>query len=341
MPRIRSLCVALLLGLLSVPVASAQTSPDEAWPPALASTRAADAPLGLACRDCSASRHHASASCNGSKKKKKLVYVGVLGTVFEKETPKTDWCHLYGSFQLSTADYFRGRYDGVPEDEEIAFFPTLGVVLELWEGQGALSDLNLTVGNQNGWAEDPGPVQRTDFWYESNFYLGLSGKWRKDWLFGVTYTRYDSVDGIFGTTDEVATAVSYSPSQGFWSRLKPQFKAAFPTDPTGGVFLQSRITPSMKIERPCQAPITLRTPLIVGVGLDDYYGPDTSGATYGRVGLEASIPLSSLPKRYGNWTFDAGVATIIRDQDIVRQGYPVDDAENTVVVGSTGLSFVY
>ena len=139
--------------------------------------------------------------------------VGSLGDVSVAESPNTGMVHVSGGLRIDTADYFRGAFDDVPERlDEIVFGPDLSVTFELWrEPTGFLRDLSLTLGTQNGLAEQ---VQRTDslndWWYESNNFVGLAARLPADWVVCLTYTIYTSPNDVSPTFQEVALATKYT-----------------------------------------------------------------------------------------------------------------------------------
>lgn len=137
----------------------------------------------------------------------KFGQVGSLGDVTVAESPNTARIHVSGGLRIDTADYFRGAFDDVPERlDKVVFGPDLSVTFELWRQQrGFLRDVSLTLGTQNGLADQ---VQQTDslneWWYESNNFVGLTARLPADWLVGLTYTVYTSPNDVSPTFQEAA-----------------------------------------------------------------------------------------------------------------------------------------
>ncbi|MEW6117461.1 MAG: hypothetical protein AB1553_11230 [Nitrospirota bacterium] len=274
---------------------------------------------------------------------KEVISVDSLGTILKDTTPSPGKVHVIGSLGISTADYTRGKFDDVREElNDIAVSGTLKVVFGLFErNQGWLRNLNLVVASQNALSDKAPFDNATDpkIWYESNNFAALTTRTSDDLLFGVTYTAFTSPNDVSGTSEEVAAAVLYT-GKNFIGGLSPQAKIVFPVDAGDGYFAGVSITPGFN---PIQGSgLTLKVPIEAGLGFDDFYGTDDDDVlAYGSAGLVASLPLKFIPKEYGNWSFSAGVHMIVRDKAIANAEKPLDDADNTVVYGTAGLSFIY
>lgn len=270
--------------------------------------------------------------------------IGALGDVTESKTPNRGMVHVNGKLSIDTADYFRGAFDDVPESlDQLVIGPDLGVTFELWRARaGVLRDLSLTVGTQNGFADQ---VQRTDsqneWWYESNNYAGFAARLGGDWLLGATYTIYASPNDVSPTFQEAALAVKWGGRIAGLS-LDPQVKVAIPLDRQNaafqtGVFTQLKLAPSVPLLGDA---LTLKFPLAVGVGLDGYYGPNDDMSAYGSAGVALSIPLRFISSQYGAWALSLGADAIVRDDDIRRLS-TFDRDDTVVILGSAALSFTY
>ena len=109
--------------------------------------------------------------------KDELIFGAVLGDLRHATTANPGRVHVAGNLGAASADYFRGKYDGVPSDlDEIAIGPDLGVAFELFEDQPwPVSDLSLTVGTQNNLADQAQPTDSSvEDWYESNNFVALT-----------------------------------------------------------------------------------------------------------------------------------------------------------------------
>jgi len=269
--------------------------------------------------------------------------VNSLGDVGGVQSPNTGMLHVTGGLRIDSADYFRGAFDDVPERlDEVVIGPDLSLTFELWRDRpGFFSGLSLTLGTQNGFAEQVQPTDSlNDWWYESNNFVGLAATLPGDWVLGVTYTVYASPNDVSPTFQEGAIALKYGGSV-FGVALNPQLKVAVPLDREDvafqtGVYTELSLTPTF---RPF-APVTLSFPLAVGAGFDGYYGPGDDASVYGSAGVTASIPLAFIPAGYGRWGLSAGAQVLVRDDDIRRLS-TFDGDDNVILLGKIALTFAY
>lgn len=273
-----------------------------------------------------------------------FTHVTPLGDVATSRSPNTGRIHVLGELGFDTADFFRGAFDDVPQGlDEIVTGPDLAVAFELWRRErGWLRDLTLTVGTQNGIADQVQPADSLNRdWYESNNYAGLAATLPADWRVGLTYTAYTSPDDVSPTFQELALAVSH-PAKVLGVSLEPQLKVAVPLerDPVAfqsGVYAELRVVPAFAAIPDL---LTLRFPVVAGVGFDDYYGPGSGTSVFGSVGAFGAVPLKFVPASFGSWTFTAGVEVIAREDDIRRLS-PFNGDDTVVAVGSVAIGFRY
>jgi hypothetical protein len=284
-----------------------------------------------------------SAPVSAQQETKQLVYLTSEGDVFRAMTPNTARIHLHGDFTLETADYFRGQFRGVQEDiEDLAWKPTLAMTLELFKNWNVIRELNLTVGMETGFSdEDPfsgSELVENEIWYMANPYIGISTRLVGGLLAGVTYTIYDSPNNALGEFDEVALTLKYS-GPDMLGRLNLNGKIAFPVDDEpDGVFFSIGARPAFQFMVQ-QRPITISVPLILGIGIDDYYG-DENVETFLTAGVIGSVPLPVDSSQYGDWRVNAGIDFTFRD-DALQDLHPYDDADDVVTRGLIGISFMY
>lgn len=275
-----------------------------------------------------------------------------LGSIRAYRTPSLGRLHVHGEFAVSSADYFRGLYDGVKEikdfddAEEVHLAPMVSVTLELFDSPGWLSNLNLVGGSSNSLAQRPAGAGSNHYWYESNNYVGLLGAVRRDWLAGFTYTAYGSPNGEFDSFDELSLALQWAGDIKPGWKLNPHVKAAWPVG-TEEVYVEGGLAPQVNIGQVLHtAPVTLALPVVVGVGVNDYYQNNTDPTGYVDVGLKAGLSMKRLiPAVYGNWDISLGVHGLFREADLVnasRQRFPgFDNGDKTVVYGTFALGFTY
>lgn len=266
-------------------------------------------------------------------------------------TPSPGRLHVHGSFTLRSADYFRGRYDGVgiinrtDEVDQLQMAPSLGVTLEVLKDVGMLTHLNLVGGTVNSLAKRPPGSPKTNFWYESNNYVGLVAAGGPALLAGLTYTAYTSPNDEFPSSDELAVNFQWSGTlSGTW-RLNPHVKAAWPLG-SRGVYVEGGIAPEVNLGMLLHAPLTLSFPLLLGVGVDEYYGRNSDYTGYLQGGVVADLSL----KRYiaaslGNWNLVASAHALGREKALrnASRQYSggIEGADQVVVEGELALRFTY
>jgi hypothetical protein len=273
---------------------------------------------------------------------KQLVYLTTQGDIFRATTPSEARIHLHGDLTLSSADYFRGIFRGVQEDlDDWAIKPTLGMTLELFRNWNVIRELNLTAGMETGFSDtDPfarGDLDSFNWWYMANPYVGVSMRLVGGILAGVTYTYYDSPNNALAAFDEFALTAKYVAADTL-GRFNLQGKIAFPTDLDDGVYFEVSARPAFQL-MVRESPITLSIPLILGLGVDDYYGDENMEA-YLTAGLIGSIPLPVSPREFGDWRVNLGIDFTFRD-DALEDINVFDDGGSTITRGFVGLSFMY
>jgi hypothetical protein len=274
----------------------------------------------------------------------KVISVNVLGDVASFQTSSLRRVHVSGATGVSTADFFRGAFDDVEEDLDDLTFPiNLSATIELWPGrQGLLRDLSLSFGTANNLASDEErPLLAEDgIWYESDQFVGLGARLGENWLAGLTYSIYTVPVSDIDPLQEVAVSIRYTGSDPIGG-LSPQLKLAVPVEEKDGAFLQLTGGPSFTLREGSRFPVTLSTPLTLGIGFDDYYGRGTETTGYIGFGPSASIPLPFVPsEQYGSWTLSAGVDLLAR-ADGLRETQPAFADDTVVAIGSVLLSFSY
>ncbi len=272
-----------------------------------------------------------------------LTLVTSEGDVISTRTPNEDNLHVFGSFTVATADYFRGAFDGVEEDlDEWSYRPTLGLAVDLAQGTGALTNLSLTLGMANGFTNtdyDHAAKQR-ESWYKGDFFTGLAANLFDDFLAGLTYTAYTSPNDVLPTNHELAIAVGYQ-GRNIVGRLVPTVKWALPLDEEDGSFLAIGVEPAFTFFHDASYPVTVSLPLEIGTGFSNYYDQDEDEAGYFSFGLLGVVPLRFMPASIGSWRAFAGIEQILRDNDVADAGGGIDDDDNSITEASLGISFVF
>lgn len=274
---------------------------------------------------------------------KEVLTTDSLGTISSFERIKPEKIHLQGSIGAISADYSRGRYDGIKEDPRYwGGAVSVSIIAEILRDRpGMVSDLYLNVGIENTFAEtDLFPDSRSPkTWYESNPNAGLVMRAGKDWQFGITFGAFTSPNGQFGSSREIAFTGRYQGAALFMDKLNPQVKIAVPVSDGKGVYAELSVDPGFKPFSDSRFQINL--PVVFGMGIDDYYGADKSTPVYGSLGLVGSMPLKIVPSDYGAWSVKAGAFLLVRETALTKARKPLDDADNTVIYGSASLVFVF
>jgi hypothetical protein len=273
---------------------------------------------------------------------KQLVYLTSEGDIFRATTPSPARIHLHGDLTVASADFFRGQFRGVQEDlDDWAIKPTLAMTLELFRNWNVVRELNLTAGMETGFSDtDPFPRGELDsfnWWYMANPYVGVSMRLVGGILAGVTYTYYDSPNNALRAFDEFAFTAKYVGADTL-GRVNLQGKIAFPTDTDDGVYFEVSARPAFQLAVR-ESPITISFPLILGIGVDDYYGNENV-ETYLTAGVIGSVPLPVDPSQFGDWRVNLGIDFTFRD-DALRDINQYDDGGSTVTRAILGLSFMY
>ncbi|HZN39398.1 MAG TPA: hypothetical protein VFD82_11380 [Planctomycetota bacterium] len=222
-----------------------------------------------------------------------------------------------GAFGLDfTTQYFlRGIQQ---ENQGIIAQPWIELRYGLYEGTSDLKNLNLTFGQWNSLHDGPtGTGSGGSMWYESDFYIGVSGEVGDRLSCGVTYTSYYGPNGIRNDVEELAFSAGYDDKgviNTFASGLQPGVVLAFELDGqldggtpgNTGIYAQLGIKPSFQFGQ-----FTLDVPVTLGVSLKDYYEDagtnDDEFLGFFDVGAVISTAIPNLPARMGPWHAEAAL----------------------------------
>jgi hypothetical protein len=263
--------------------------------------------------------------------------------------PNTGSITLTGGYDFLNAYYFRG----IPQDEGTfgsVMWPYADLGIALVSGDGVLKSLGVNVGTWNslhtGAVGLDGPFEK--LWYESDFYATLGVGFGGGTTFGVTYTAYNSPNGMFSTVKEVAFkfAVDDSGYLKGWA-VKPYVLVAreFGRDEVDvvsgagqadagsalGTYMELGLAPGFSM-----LGIAVAVPLKVGLSLDNYYEGVDGDERFGFFSLAgiATVPLTKEPTRFGTWNVHGGV-------EYLRLGDRNQAFGENQVIGSIGIGFSY
>lgn len=267
------------------------------------------------------------------------LYVVDNGDIFEAQTERSGDIHFQGTADVATGDYFRGRFDGDPEDcHDLNYHQTLSGTVAL-NDMGPFDQVTLTAGVDNG-VTGFGSDDSSGCWHEANPYLGVASRLGEDWLTAVTATGYLNPNDYAPDTWEVAAAARYvgDNAVGWW---RPQAKVAVPVDNGDGFYLEGRVDPQIVLWEDSNLPLTFTFPVIVGIGMCDYYQHDQENDVYGQAGIHVELPMRFMGDQYGIWSLYGAADVIVRESDIVEGDRGFDNAENTVLIGTVGVRWLY
>lgn len=246
---------------------------------------------------------------------------------------------LTAGIDFANAYFFRG----IPQDDTgVVMWPYGDLGFGLFTGDGALKSVGVNVGTWNslhtGNAGSDGPSG--ELWYESDFYTTLALGFGKGTNLGVTYTAYNSPNGMFGTVKELSFRVTVDDS-GALGRfaVKPYALLAQELDGQAdgganeGTYLELGAGPGFSIPR-----ATVGIPVKVGLSLSDYYEGLTGDETFGffSIGGLVTVPFTSAPTRFGSWNIHGGVEFLMlgdRNEAVFGDG--------SHVIGSIGIGLSY
>ena len=218
---------------------------------------------------------------------------------------------------------------------------TDGLLAQPWLEAGiSISDnVSVAFGTWNSLHSAKVETATVPSWYESDFYAGVSASGSNGIGVDVTYTKYMSPRGSWGSVNELAVAVGYD------TFISPYATVAFEMSSGGGAdggandgtYLELGIEPSIPLETDA---VSLSIPVALGMSLSDYYeGPDGDNAFgFFSAGAALGIPLSNIPEEYGSWEF-AGSISLLMFGDGLKAINGSDDGAK--VIALVGLSLGY
>jgi hypothetical protein len=244
-----------------------------------------------------------------------------------------------GGFDIANAYFFRGIFQ---DDTGVIMWPYADLGFALLSRDGGLKSLGVNIGTWNslhtGLAGSDGPSGK--LWYESDFYAGVAFGFAKGTSFGVTYTAYNSPNGLFGTVKEISVklAVDDSGALGKFA-VKPYVLLAHELDGQAdgganeGTYLELGIGPGYSLSR-----ASLTVPIKVGLSAGDYYEGVTGDETFGFLSVAgvATVPLTRMPTTFGSWNIHGGVELLmLGDRNEAVFG------DSSHVIGSIGIGLSY
>jgi len=243
-------------------------------------------------------------------------------------------------FDFASAYMFRGIYQ---EDSGVIVPPFADVGVLLYQGDGALSSVNVNGGIWNSLHSGPsGNSGKGSPWYEADYYGAVTftfGKWKP----GALFTSYTSPNDAFRSVHELAAVLAYDDSASPFP-LSPKVTLAFELDGQAdggakqGTYLELGIRPALKaIDHP-RYPLTIAIPVKVGLSVKDYYEGPTGSNNFGYfdTGVIASVPLAFIPGPTA-WEVHGGVDFLFLGDNLRL----LNRSDRVKPVGILGLSVTY
>lgn len=249
----------------------------------------------------------------------------------------------------TNAYYFRGI---VQETDGVILQPSLESGFTLYEGDGALSSVGLSLGvwsslHTEHAANESAPAG----WYEADFYAGLSFGLVDAVSLGVTYTAYTSPNGSFATVHELAGSLAYDDASlwesamgGRFGGIQPGITVAREVEgtafgPNEGTYLEAGIGPSLSLLDTGDVSLGLSVPVTVGMSVGDYYEDDSGDDAFGylNAGVSLSTGLGFVPEHYGAWELAVGGSVLVLGDRLET----ANGGEGTELLADVGLSVGY
>lgn len=217
---------------------------------------------------------------------------------------------------------------------------TSGAIAQPWleAGIGFANGISLAAGTWNSLHSKQTSGTTVPSWYESDFYAGLSFG-ANAWSTDVTYTKYMSPRGSWGSVKEVAIGVGYD------TFIAPYITVAIEMDSGGGAdggstdgtYFELGVEPGLPLDN---EEVSVSIPIAVGLSLNNYYEGNGTDNSFGffSAGASLGIPLDSIPAEYGSWEFAGNVSLLIFGDGLKAVNGSDDSAK---VIATVGLSMGY
>jgi len=237
--------------------------------------------------------------------------------VAEVEEPEADASRWSGTLQsdFTNAYFFRGIKN---ERNSFIWQPWAELFLNLYSSDdGLLRDASVGMGVWNSVHEDKTAAEHSpEALYETDWYPMLSLGFAGGVTLDTYYYFYTSPNGAWDTVQELNFKLSWDDSDYLKAfPLQPWINFAVETDRTSmgndkGVGIQMGIEPTIFELDNKSVPVTLSTPIELGLSATDYYeGDDGNSPTFGYLsyGLTATMPLKFIDPSWGkiSWILSA------------------------------------
>ncbi len=220
--------------------------------------------------------------------------------------------------------------------------PWIEVGTVLREGGDGKPSVGLTLGSWNSvHGNSSGASGTAPNWYESDFYVGFSLGITDRIDVGTNFTVLTSPNSAFGTQQLLDFSVSYDDSD-CWN-LSPRVMLAFELEGANdlgsdlGMYLELGVSKSFTVSVASTLPVDVSIPVTAGLSVGDYYenaSGDDDLLGFVDVGVDLSMPIACLPKRFGALQLHAGVHALFLGETLKT----INRGEDFETIGSVGFS---
>lgn len=276
---------------------------------------------------------------------------------------------IHGFFDVSFGgDYITPRGLHVTDTGLTTQIAT-GLLFDLYKNKnGFINKFTVYTGIWNDlWSERNDP--RVGAWTEFDWWVGAQIGFAKNWTLDIQYIEFlnpSTLTGFPGTERNGNVTLSYDDTSWGWPiAIKPYVRGWYefsgPSNVTTGKastgYVEFGMNPTLDLKK--QWGVYFVAPTWVSVGPKDYWTASASttcgtiaspcGTSNGGVfstGLTMFVPVTWIPKNYGNWTVRGGFQYYHLINDYLLQGQvntgvaaTFADAKRDIVVGFGGIGF--
>ena len=210
---------------------------------------------------------------------------------------------ISGLLQIDVSDHYITPRGLTVENQGVVVQPLLLLFFDLYDGEGFLTDVTLTLGVWNSIhseksGADPG------HWNEIDPIAGLSFGLGKKFRLDATWTAFESMTDSYDTPNNLEFKLTYSdaltdtfsinPYVSYWRELNN--KTTFATSPSS-YYYTAGINPTFS---PKNIPVRFELPISVMFPATDFYGESSTVGLWS-AGLKVSTPLTFISPEFGKW----------------------------------------
>ena len=270
----------------------------------------------------------------------------------QEPSPNTGAIHFGADLNFTTSYFFRGYNQ---EDTGLIFQPNIYAWTEFLpdaDKSATINSLKLKIGSWNSVQSEQ--TASDQVWYESDIYGVLTASFGAGFYVNAGYTAYTYPGNAFETVHELGLSAGYDDSS-LWTKwgvdgfaLHPEIGIYKEVDDGNGsedCYGEIKITPGFTFDKydiPGFGPASITFPVVLGISVDDYYlDSDGSNSFFGYIqgGVQASLPITSIPAKYGAWSLTGGVNYIQMLSDSAEAAN--DGGTEYEVQANVGISMTY